>query len=97
MPKISFRLEYYYTAIFIDFSRIYSARGENFYLKKRKFFVRTALLTKNLPQIRLFAFNSPFSAFGRPFFPPENIAPSPCGESAFFRCGRLSLAAVCLV
>ena len=74
-----------------------SARGENFYLKKRKFFVRTALLTKNLPQIRLFAFNSPFSAFGRPFFPPENIAPSPCGESAFFRCDRLSLAAVCLV
>lgn len=97
MPKISFRPEYYYTAIFIDFSRIYSARGENFYLKKRKFFVRTALLTKNLPQIRLFAFNSPFSAFGRPFFPPENIAPSPGGESAFFRCGRLSLAAVCLV
>lgn len=98
MPKISFRPEYYYTAIFIDFSRIYSARGENFYLKKRKIFVRAALFAKNLPQIRLFAFNSPFSAFGRPFFPPrKNIAPSPSGESAFFRCDRLSLAAVCLV
>ena len=75
-----------------------SARGENFYLKKRKFFVRTALFAKNPPQSRLFAFNSPFSAFGRPFFPPEKILrPPPCGESAFFRCGRLSLAAVCLV
>lgn len=74
-----------------------SARGENFYLKKRKIFVRAALFAKNLPQSRLFAFNSPLSAFGRPFFPPKNIAPSPGGESAFFRCDRLSLAAVCLV
>ena len=75
------------TVLYSNFHRLFkdiSARGENFYLKKRKIFVRAALFAKNLPQIRLFAFNSPLSAFGRPFLSPKKTLRPPLAGRALF-------------